>query len=173
ASWFGRGPERRLTRRSGSRPDQDAFVVSLVSPRLTGQFSRRPVSLPSVGLSGLCLFPPFEEFLTLFSSRGLLPGLPLRLPLGQGSPAAADLSVSQEPVRVEDSPMRQHVIDRATQLVGQYPQRLARCVPAPELLQVPADAVVLLGGEHGGLAERPLQPGVALLAAADPPLLPR
>src|SRR5262245_81898 len=55
ASWFGRGPERRLTRRSGSRPDQDAFVVSLVSPRLTGHFLRRPVSLPIVGLSGLCL----------------------------------------------------------------------------------------------------------------------
>src|SRR5262245_4025067 len=72
-----------------------------------------------------------------------------------------------EAVDIEDLLRVQHVVEGPAQLVGQRRQRLGPAQPRRQPLQQGADALVLLGAEHGRLAEGPLQPGVARLAVAD------
>jgi hypothetical protein len=55
---------------------------------------------------------------------------------------------------------------RPAQLVGQSRQRLGLAQLRRQPLQQGADPLVLLGAEHGGFAEGPLQLGVARLAVA-------
>jgi hypothetical protein len=58
-------------------------------------------------------------------------------------------------------------------IVSQDAQRLAGAVARRQPLQGGAEAFVFLSTQHGGLAEGPLEPGVALLATADTNFLAR
>src|SRR5262249_57641560 len=90
-------------------------------------------------------------------------------PIGSGSAPARRpprSSVSHEAVDIEYLLRVQHVVEGPAQLVGRRRQRLGLARPRRRPVEQGADALVLLGRQHGGLAEGPLQPGVAGLAVS-------
>ena len=66
-----------------------------------------------------------------------------------------------EAVDIKDLLGVQHVVEGAAQLLGQGRIGLGFAQLGRQPLQVGVEALVLLGGQHGGLGEGPLQPGVA------------
>src|SRR5262249_22502920 len=125
----------------------------------------RPASHQSARLPGLRPRTPTADSWARdigVSSLRLAPSAPVR-PRLAGCPVR---SVSQEAVEVEDLLGMEQVIEGPAELVGQHRQRFRLAQPRRQLLQVPADPLVLLGAEDGGLGEGPLQPGVALPGGA-------
>ena len=129
-----------------------------------GKKRARPASHPTVRLPGLLprtYLSGLDGPLTTACHRtGLAPSAPVRHRLA-GRPAA---SMSHEALDIKDLLGMEHVVESPAQLVGQRRQRLGLAQTRRQPLQQAADAFVLLGAEHGRLAEGPLQPGVAGLA---------
>ena len=75
--------------------------------------------------------------------------------------------MSHETVDVEDLLGVEHLIEGASELVGEGRVRLGFAEPGRQAVQEGADALILLSGEDGGLGEGPLEPGVAGFLVAD------